>query len=384
MTTRFPRIRRVVPGIGLVQLATRATTRREHEARQGLFNDLVEQGQLTLIRALVIGTQGKPGGISWAELRDLKRRNQGVLAGSAIAEIAMTRPLSDVITETLPRMGRSAATRDRYRLSLEALVKRVGDVKVEELEVIDWSALCATWGKSPSDWMHLRRAVSALLTKLLGSPHHEIRLRLLPKIPTVVENERVPDLSVDLFWKLVASTPAHVQGAYVALLLTGMRSKSEYLKCGRDHLMPATCGVRVPGTKTKKSAAVVFVEPEWWPYIDAAIPCPVRYKMLRLHWIRACVANGAGRYVGEPARYEGLRLHDLRHAMGQWATDANVSLARVKDALRHASLAMSERYARSAGSKAVAKAVGQALGVRPDASPVSQGITTPTKDSVNA
>jgi integrase len=60
-------------------------------------------------------------------------------------------------------------------------------------------------------------------------------------------------------------------------------------------------------------------------------------------------------------RYVGLRLHDLRHALGQWSHDAGVPLSRIKEMLRHTTLAMTERYARTAATRQVSSAVGKML-----------------------
>ena len=353
--TRFPRIRVDLSrlGLGRVQITTGAKTKREHEQRVALFHDLVENGQVAVLKALI------SDGISWEELRDQKRRH-GQIGANAIGDIKLRRPLVEAVTDTLPRMGKTKHGRARYRLSLTALMAKAGPVLVEDLALLDWPTIHAEWGKSPSDWMHLRRAVSAFLTKYLGSEHHPFRTtEVMPHIPTVEENERVPDLTPELFWRIVARTPAHVQACYVTLLLTGMRDRSEYLRCTADNKMPAVGAVKIPGKKTRRAAGVVHIEPEWWPYIDAGIPSPVRYKMLRLHWVRACVAEGAGKYA---PRYVGLRLHDLRHALGQWATDADVPIGRVMSMLRHTNIAMTERYARVANTKAVARAVGGMLG----------------------
>jgi hypothetical protein len=65
-----------------------------------------------------------------------------------------------------------------------------------------------------------------------------------------------------------------------------------------------------------------------------------------------------------PAVLRGLRLHDLRHALGQWAHDAGVPLSRIKEMLRHTTLAMTERYARTSATRQVSSAVGKLLRTR--------------------
>lgn len=58
----------------------------------------------------------------------------------------------------------------------------------------------------------------------------------------------------------------------------------EYLAHTEADLMPATCSVRIHGTKTAASNATVRVSPKLWPWIRAAVPAPVAYKWLRTHW----------------------------------------------------------------------------------------------------
>ncbi len=56
-----------------------------------------------------------------------------------------------------------------------------------------------------------------------------------------------------------------------------------------------------------------------------------------------------------------MRLKDLRHCMGQWATDAGVSEARVQSAMRHASPNMTRRYARQRDRGEVAKVMADVM-----------------------
>lgn len=409
MATTYPRIRRTVPGIGLVQLATSGRTKRDHDRRVVLFDDLVDDAQLGVIRALIAGD------VTWEELIDAKRRQE--LRGSTIiGNIALRRPLWDAIAETLPSMGRVKATRRRYTVTFAALERQTfvpwprgtaAAMRVRDLLEVDWSKLCDVWtnpvdqggaGKSPADWNHIVRGVLAFLTRYLKSELHPFRLEVREKVHRLAEEQRVPDLSPALFRSILDHLPEHVRPMYIALLLTGMRVNSEFLRCREDHKLASITAVRVPGTKTKKSKGVVAVDVDDWPWIDAAIPSPIGYQQLQRHWKRACVAVGAGKYVatGETKRvrvklapgrnyvrvgkreigqqesartdhevpvmrYTGLRIHDLRHALGQWAHDAGEPLSRIKETLRHTTLAMTERYARTSETRQVSSAVGRVL-----------------------
>lgn len=136
---------------------------------------------------------------------------------------------------------------------------------------------------------------------------HPVRRAIVRAIPKRVAHARVPDLPPALFWRVVQAAPEYVRAAYVTLAATGLRV-GEYLVLTRDHLLPHMCSVNVPGTKTAGSAAVLRVDARLWPGVLAAVPAPVRYKWLRVHWKRALVAAEAAL---------DLRLHDLRHCTGQ-------------------------------------------------------------------
>ncbi len=150
----------------------------------------------------------------------------------------------------------AAPTRKRYETSFTAL-ERVGVLKagatVNDLATVDWTALHATWPGGPSDWNHLRRAVSHFLTMQLGDVHHAFRRAVVKAIPRAKEVERVPDLPPTLFWKIVNAAPTHAQACFVTIAALGLRV-GEYLRLTRDHLLPHSFAVQIPGTKTAGSA----------------------------------------------------------------------------------------------------------------------------------
>jgi len=199
---------------------------------------------------------------------------------------------------------------------------------------LDWKALHATWPGGPSDWNHLRRAVSHFLTMQLGDVHHAFRRAVVKAIPRAKEVERVPDLPPTLFWKIVNAAPPHAQACFVTIAALGLRV-GEYLRLTRDHLLPYSFAVQIPGTKTAGSAATARVDERLWPWVLQGVPSPLHYKWLRLYWKRALKVAGA------PAD---LRLHDLRHCYGQWLADAGAPEARIQTGLRHTTAAMTRRY----------------------------------------
>jgi integrase len=72
------------------------------------------------------------------------------------------------------------------------------------------------------------------------------------------------------------------------------------------------------------------------PWVTAAVPAPLAYKWLREYWVRARRAVGAG----------DVRLHDLRHFPAQLLVNPGRSEASVQSTMRHATPAMTRRYAR--------------------------------------
>lgn len=405
MTTTFKRIRRDLTrlGLGVVQIVTQAKTQRVNTRRTALFDELVEDGQVAVLKALLAGEA------TWAELEEAKRHKEHM--GSAVlAGVELNRPLFPAMRATLPRMGHAKSTRKRYGNSLNALERqtlvpwpRSGEktpMRVKDLIDVDWETMSAGWGKSAADWNHVARFVSAFLTTYRAPAGHPkakqlgridpFRVQVVARIPMLTEEERVPDLSPELFWRIMAIVPEHVRPAYMTLLITGMRDRSEYLACTKEHLLPHTHKIRPPGTKTKKAKErqPISVDPSLWVWIEAGIPSPVRYKMLRQHWMRACLSVGAAKLVetgkmvtrrkrldpgwkqrGErkemetvpELRYVGLHLHDLRHALAQVLSDEGRPLNDVQDVLRHASPAMSAKYARRTSTKKSAETIAGVL-----------------------
>lgn len=335
-------------GVGILQITSPATTRRGIERHHAIVDRLVEDSQVDVLRALKVKQ------VSLDELVDLER--QGKLSGAnVLASVQLQRPLFEAWAAVEDRMGKGDAGRRRYHVSRLALERKgaphiTGDTLVADLVKVDWEALRTAWGGSLADWMHLRRAVSRFLTVVLGDKYHPYRRQVVERIPWIKEPGRTPDLSPERFWMIVEAAREDARAAFVTLAATGMRV-GEYLRCTTDNLLPATASVRVPGTKTEASAAVIQVDERLWPWVVAGIPAPLQYKRLRELWQQACAQVEA----------KGLVLHDLRHCHAQWATDQGMGLSRVAGSLRHASTSMTERYARTADTRHVSSAVADAM-----------------------
>lgn len=347
--SKYPRIRRDLSRLGLepLQITSKAKTKRVYTAQVAIVDALIENSQVAVLDKLARRE------LTLDRLVEAKRR--GELQGDSIlTSLALGENLWEAMDKQLPHMGKSKETRKRYAQSRRMFEVKSGlpkGAKVNDLCLVNWAELQDSWGRSASDWMHLRRLVSAFLSKQLGDVFHPFRRAVVAKIPTAAENERVPDLTPAIFGNILAASPEYVRPAFMVLLLTGMRDRSEYLRCTKEHLKPGILAVQPPGTKNRKAKEIIRVAESQWPWIEAGIPSPLKYKRLREHWNKAV----------KDAGYTDLHLHDLRHALGQWVTDEGIPESKVQDALRHASPAMTRRYTRQKSKGEVAEAVSNVL-----------------------
>jgi integrase len=335
------RLDRVFPGVGRIAVASGATTREEFKSRNALLTRLYNKGRLDLLGAIKAGTY------TVTEVYAADREDQlGRLTGE---RAILGRPLWPTVEEWVgyslwdadekreEKRPKPGHTRRRYGVSFKALKARAGlpeSATIEALGAVDWRALKARWPRSDGDWFHLRAAASHFLADQLGDVHHPFRRAVMKDFPRAKAAERVPDLDVPTFWRIVNQAPEFVRAAYVTIAALGLRV-IEYLRLADTDLLPATKQVRVPGTKTVGSAATLPVAEALWPWIKAAVPSPLAYKWLREHWVRARKAAGAG----------DVRLHDLRHFTAQLLVNAGRPEAAVQRTLRHATPAMTRRYA---------------------------------------
>lgn len=379
------------PPVGRILLSRGLKTMELYRKVDDVIVTWVRDGQLEVLAAV------KRREITVADILEAKRTGR-TRGDQVLSQLRMRKNLWDTINVVMPEPPRSAKTEHRYWVSLKKFAMLAPQVinpvtgrpylgptaTVADLRTMDWEALRALWlapvekirlvkvtldipqGRkrtevreerytvvaSPSDWMHLRRALSRFLTLVTGDVLHPDRRAVVTRIPTMRERERTPSLTPELFWALVYETPEIVRPSYMTLAITGMRL-GEYLACTREHLRPLTHEIAVPGTKTDESPAHVYVDPELWHWVDRAIPAPRKEKWLRTHWKRACRAHGVGR--------DSDWLHDLRHAFAQFASDAGVTTAQLQAALRHADPRQTRKYEMQKVKRGVAGAVGTAL-----------------------
>jgi len=316
--------------VGRLALASGATTKTAYKNVVACLDRLAERGRLDVLGAL------KSRQVSVAQVLDADRR--GELDRLLAADHA---PLWPAIKAWLGPVNGRSLTVGRYGNSwdkLERLGMLAPDAPVSALERVDWKGLSKRWPGSAADYNHARRAVSRFLTCHLGDKYHPLRRRIMnvETFPKLAEEERVPDLDVPTFWRVVEAAPEHVRASFVCIVALGLRL-GEFLRLRETDLHPITRTVSVPGTKTAGSLAVLRVADALWPWVVAAVPAKVGKHRLWSLWKASLKAVGAD---------STLRIHDLRHLTAQLLVNAGQSEASVQSTMRHATASMTRRYAR--------------------------------------
>ncbi len=340
------RIDRWFRGVGRIALASGAFTKDGLKKRDALLTRLYDKGRLDILRAI----RGRE--ITITEVLDADRRDE--LDSVVGVNRVLARNLWERVDTWVPTSAKGKQTRRRYEVSFRKL-KRTGvlpeTATVEDLSSVDWKRVESEWEGSAADYNHIWRAVSKFLSDVLEDVYHPFRRQVMKAIPRRPEPPRVPDISPELFWKIVEATPEFVRSSYVVLAVTGLRV-GEYLALTQFDLLPHTHGIRVKGTKTAASSATVRVAPSLWGHVEAAVPSPLQYGWLRKYWKRALVEVEAD---------SDLRLHDLRHCCAQWAVEEGVPEAKIQAQLRHTNPAMTRRYSAQRDRGEVASAVADHL-----------------------
>jgi len=355
VTPRDLRIRRHLTKLGItekLELSPPATTRAQLKRYEAVVDKLIADGHVDVMRALVAGT------VTIAELLDLDRRGE-LLGPTVLSRAQLLRPLWATWEALEASMGRKATSRARYAVSRQSLRRRAAewlpeDAPILALERVPWGTLRERWlvtdRKSAADWNRLVAALSRLCTLALGDKYHPFRRALMARLQKEPEAARVPDLTPGTFWAIVGHEPRpDVQAAFVTLAVTGVRVGEYLAMTVETHLQPDTQRVVIP-KEGKTGVRYVPVPEGYWPWVVAAVPAPLQYRALWQHWKDACTAAGVR-----------LRLHDLRHAAGQWATDAGVSPLRVKDLFGHKTVGTTDRYTRVQNAAVASEAIGRAL-----------------------
>ena len=346
------RIDRVFRGVGRIRVTSGTASLREYHRRNDALTRLHEDGRLDVLTAV----QEKR--LSVAEA--VAAYHNG--SAHSVAAIALTSSLWVAITATLPKMGKSHETRDRYELSL-AKLRDCGVIgaaaKVRDLALVDWDCVRPFY-KGAADWNHLRRALSAFLTKHLGDMMHPFRRQVTNRIAAEQEEEVVPDVSVEKMLEAVDVLPEWARAPVMLLALTGVRF-GEYLYAEADDLRPLSREWVVRG---KTGHRVASISQDAWPIIKAAVPpryAPApkkgekngdtkRYQRLAGAWKRATKKVGVT-----------CNLHGLRHLAGQLASDGGLSDQMIRHFLGHKTTATTGKYTRRTQRHEAADLVSDAL-----------------------
>ena len=345
------RIDRRFPGVGRIALSSGTTSKKTLRKLDNMLTELFEDGYLDVLEAI------QQRRLTLREVYQAKRAGR---MSYVVSDLLLQKPLWEEVADWIPRSARAQASRDRYETSWKGLRKRApleDDARVRDLADLDWTELKRSWPNSGADWNRMRAAVSRFLTMLLEDKYHPFRREIMNKIPRARESKgRVPDLTPDVFWDLIAETPEHARPAFVTLAVTGMRIRSEYLELEDHHLRPHTRTVAVPGTKTEGSEDVIRVGEQAWAWIERAVPPPLQYRQLYRYFKRAA----------ESIEKPDLTPHDLRHLHGMMLSAAGEPEARIQASLRHEDPSMTRRYTRQRDRGEAAETVDRVLFGEPE------------------
>ena len=340
------RIDRTFRAVGRLNVTSGTNNAAEYRARNALLTELYQKGMLEILRAI------KRGALTIAEVRSdaLSGRLDYTLAG-----VMLRRPLWEALEQWLPTSAPAPRSRERYEESVGALkrLKVLGPAAtVGDVEAVDWRATFNRKQIGPAGWNRTRAMLSAFLSATLRDKWHPFRRSVMAQIPRAAEPEgRVPDLPPALFWEILGHVPEVVRSCYVTMVATGM-GPGEYVKCEATDLFPHTFSLRVHGTKLgRQGDAIIRVAEEAWPWIVQAVPCAVSQDQLYRFWKRACRAAG----------HAELRLYDLRHAFGQWLSEAGAPEATIQVSMRHKTPAMTRRYTKQRDRGQNAAVLGKVL-----------------------
>ncbi|PYP23383.1 MAG: hypothetical protein DMD55_17165 [Gemmatimonadetes bacterium] len=341
-------------GVGRINCVSGAVTRAEHAQRDALLTKLYTTGRLELLRSI------KRGDLTVNELyaADMAGNAHRVRPHRRGAEAPALGRTGCVATDLRSGPGNAHPAAVAIRALRRARV--LGDgATVADLATVDWAALYNRNFIGPTGWNHIRRTASQFLTMLLGDKFHEFRRRVLAHWPRAEEPERVPDLPPALFWTILGHVAAPLQPCYVTIVAAGLGPK-EFCGCRDTDLLPHSNALRVTGAKLgRQGKALVYFTADTWPWVKAAVPCPVSQEVLAAHWKRAC------RAAGHPE----LRLYDLRHCYAQWLTNAGVPEWSVQVGMRHKTGAMTRKYAKQVNRGQNAATLAAVLLTEPGSSP---------------
>lgn len=358
-------------GFGVIRV-TYGKTLAEHAKAIALLNELWDNAQLEELRALQ-KKKGEPGRVTIRELLAAKKAGRHRRT-DVLIDVRLQRPLWDVLEAMTDARPGGKTYHRRLRASREKFAKTAAagalgpKAVVEDLRKLDVAGVRKSF-ISAADWNQFRKMIGVTLSQLLEDPRHPFRLEMMKRIPKETERHRDVDCTVEQFWTLVDAIPEHAQPGIVTLATTGMRLNTEYMRCREEDKRPNLPGIFCPGSKNADATGIIPIAASLYEWVDAGVPAPVKARWLRIYFHRAAIATGLGRTVEDPTttktKYVGIRLHDLRHLAVQLAMDGGASLNDVQNFARHADPAMTMRYAKRAGARRAADAIGRQLDRKP-------------------
>lgn len=370
--------------VGRIRVAY-GRTMKEHVKAVHLLDELYENDQLDVLRALK-KKKGELGRITIRELMAAKKTNRHRRV-DVLVDVRLQRPLWKTLSAMIEQRRGAKAITDgtRYKTRLRASLFKFAKsapagalgvhAKVADLGKLTLATIRPVFD-SAADWNQFRKMIGVCLSELLEDVLHPFRREMMAKLPKETERPREVEVTVDQFWQLVNAIPEHARPGIVALAVTGMRLDTEYMKCTEDDKRPALPGVYCPGSKTAGAAGTIPVAEALYPWVDAAIPAPVKSRWLRIYFHRAAIATGLGRMIDDPKGrtvkgengeekplqvYSGIRLGDLRHLALQLALDGGAMLNDVQSLARHKNPAMTMWYLTRSGRQRAADAIGRSL-----------------------
>lgn len=327
--------------------------------RKAIARLLGELGQFEVLQAVLDGE------LSWGQLEHAQRQ-QRLASASLAAELKLKRNLGAAIAATLPHMGPTPLTRERYRVALLVGLPHLGldpdALTVAELRREDWRERLAAWDASPATKNGVRTAVSAFLSRFLGDVHHPFRRQVLhrERWPRLKVPHRVKGFAAVEFWPLMRLVPERLVPSYVVLAASGMRI-GEYLHPAirvdeANHVIETT-GKTGPKTYSVDAGA--------WEYVRAGVPCRAsRMKVQPTRLQNDPRYKALYRALRAAGDQLGLRIspHDLRRLYVRLGVDAKGQVA-TQHAVGHETPAMTAEYARQQNQSEVSAAVAVGLGL---------------------
>ncbi len=350
-----------IKGFGRFRCSAQTKRVTTLQRRKAIVRLLGELGQFDVLRAVLAGD------LAWGHLEHAQRK-QRLADASLAADLMVKRNLRDAIEDTLPSMGPTELTRERYRVGLDALWRLGFDEEkaiVGDLQRDDWRELLSAWDASPATKNGVRTAVSRFLTRFLGDKHHPFRRAVLheDRWPRLKVPRQIKGFAAVEFWPLLRLMPERLVPSFVVLAASGMRV-GEYLNDDALTVDEAHHVIHVSGKTGPKAYAI---DAGAWEYVRAGVPCRasrMKKKPTRLqNDPRYKALYRAMRAAGEKLGID-ITPHDLRRLYVRLGVEAKGQVA-TQHAVGHETPSMTAEYARWKNQADVSQAVAAGLGLIP-------------------